>query len=74
MDKDKFLMPHEKTLEVIFYDCRVTLLKVLDLMSNKSYDETYKYVTSTHDKLFSFTLIVIIIGLMLLLFSSILVE
>lgn len=72
--KNKFMLPHEKSVEIILYECRIVFINVMNLISSNSYNEAYKYITSSHDNIFSFTLIFITIGFMLLLLSSMLVE
>ena len=63
-------LPHQKSIENIVYDMRIVFLKVLELSLNKQ--NPLPYILSENKIQFSFCLIVIIIGIMMLLISNLL--
>lgn len=68
LDKNE-LLPHQRSIESIVFDLRVVFLKVLEIVLNKQ--NPLPYILSENKTQFSFCLIVIIIGIMLLLVSNI---
>ena len=69
MYNSKELLPHQRSIESIVYDIRVVFLKVLEIALNK--ENPLPYILSENKTQFSFCLIVIILGILLLLISNI---
>jgi hypothetical protein len=69
MYQSKELLPHQRSIESIVYDLRVVFLKVLEITLNKQ--NPVPYILSENKTQFSFCLIIIILGILLLLISNI---
>lgn len=69
MYQSKELLPHQRSIESIVYDLRVVFLKVLEIILNKQ--NPLPYILSENKTQFSFCLIIIILGILLLLISNI---
>ena len=69
-DMDNELLPHKKSIEDIVYDTRVVFLKILEMLLNK--ENPIPYILSESKNQFSFCIIVIIIGVLMLLISNLL--
>ena len=63
-------LPHQKTIEEIIFDTRIVFLELIKLLMKK--ENPIPYILSENKNQFSFCLIVIVIGIILLLFSNIL--
>lgn len=66
----KELLPHQKSIEDIVYDIRIVFFKVLEILLNKQ--NPISYILSESKNQFSFCLIIIIIGILMLLISNLL--
>ena len=66
----KELLPHQKSIEDIVYDMRIVFFKVLEILLNKQ--NPIPYILSESKNQFSFCLIIIIIGILMLLISNLL--
>lgn len=66
----KELLPHQKSIEDLVYDMRIVFFKVLEILLNKQ--NPIPYILSESKNQFSFCLIIIIIGILMLLISNLL--
>ena len=66
------ILPHQKSLEVIIHDARKFLLEFIDILSNDH--NPYQYVVSSQENIFSFTIIVLTIGIIMFILSSFMIE
>ena len=63
-------LPHEKSIEDIIISIKDVFYKIMELLFNR--ENPMGYIFSTPDRHFAFSLLLIIIGALLLLFSNIL--
>ena len=63
-------LPHEKSIEDIIISIKDVFYKIMELLFNRK--NPMEYIFSTPDRHFAFSLLLIIIGALLLLFSNIL--
>jgi len=63
-------LPHEKSIEDIIISIKDVFYKIMELLFNRK--NPMDYILSTPDRHFAFSLLLIIIGTLLLLFSNIL--
>ena len=63
-------LPHEKSIEDIIISIKDVFYKIIELLFNGK--NPMEYIFSTPDRHFAFSLLLIIIGALLLLFSNIL--
>jgi hypothetical protein len=63
-------LPHEKSIEDIIISIKDVSYKIMELLFNR--ENPMEYILSTPDRHFAFSLLLIIIGALLLLFSNIL--
>ena len=63
-------LPHEKSIEDIIISIKDVFYKIIELLFNR--ENPMGYIFSTPDRHFAFSLLLIIIGALLLLFSNIL--
>lgn len=70
MKEDNEPLPHQKSIEDIIYDMRIVFFKVLEISLNKQ--NPLPYILSESKNQFSFCLIVITIGILMLLISNLL--
>jgi hypothetical protein len=63
-------LPHEKSIEDIIISIKDVFYKIMELLFNR--ENPMGYIFSTPDRHFAFSLLLIIIGGLLLLFSNIL--
>ena len=68
--EDEETPPHKKKIEDIVYDVRVVFFKVLELILDR--ENPIPYILSEKRNQFSFCIIIIVIGIMMLLISNIL--
>lgn len=66
------ILPHQKSIEVIIYDARKFLIELMDIISNE--ENPYDYIVSSQENIFSFTLIMIILGVIIFIISSFMSE
>ena len=66
------ILPHQKSIEVIIYDARKFLIELMDIISNE--ENPYDYIVSSQENIFSFTLIMIILGVTIFIISSFMSE
>lgn len=66
------IMPHQKSIEEIIHDTRKFLVELLDILSNEN--NPYDYIVSSNENIFSFSLILIVIGIITFIISSLMVE
>tara|TARA_B100000900_G_C20518122_1_gene690971 strand:- start:378 stop:767 length:390 start_codon:yes stop_codon:yes gene_type:complete len=66
------LMPHQKSIEVIIHDTRKFLIELMDILSNEN--NPYDYIVSSQENIFSFSLILIVLGVIVFILSSLMVE
>jgi len=66
----KEVLPHQKSIEELVYDMRIVFFKVLEISLNKQ--NPISYILSESKNQFSFCLIIIIIGILMLLISNLL--
>lgn len=66
------LLPHQKSIEVIIYDARKFLIELMDIISNE--ENPYNYIVSSQENIFSFTLIMIVLGITIFIISSFMSE
>lgn len=66
------IMPHQKSIEVIIHDTRKFLIELMDILSNEN--NPYDYIVSSQENIFSFSLILIILGVIVFIISSLMVE
>ena len=65
-------LPHERSIEDIIIIMRDMIYKLLDLLINKQ--NPIKYINSSPDKQFTFALILIFFGTILLLLSGLMMD
>jgi hypothetical protein len=63
-------LPHKKSIEDIIISIKDVFYKIMELLFNR--ENPIEYILSTPDRYFAFSLLLIIIGGLLLLFSNIL--
>ena len=63
-------LPHEKSIEDIIISIKDVFYKIMEILFNE--ENPMGYIFSTPDRHFAFSLLLIIIGALLLLFSNIL--
>ena len=68
------ILPHEKPLDEIIFECRTVFLNSMELIIEGNYDLAYEYATMDINNLFYTTINIVIIGLLLLVISEMLVE
>ena len=66
------IMPHQKSIEEVIHDTRKFLIELLDILSNEN--NPYDYIVSSNENVFSFSLILIVIGVITFIISSLMVE
>lgn len=66
------IMPHQKSIEVIIHDTRKFLIELMDILSNEN--NPYDYIVSSQENIFSFSLILIVLGVIVFILSSLMVE
>lgn len=66
------ILPHQKSIEVILFDCRKLILDIFEIVSNN--ENPYNHIVSSQQNIFSFMLILIISGVILFLMSSFLID
>ena len=66
------ILPHQKSIEGIIYDARKFLIELMDIISNE--ENPYDYIVSSQENIFSFTLIMIILGVIIFIISSFMSE
>tara|TARA_B100002019_G_C20995361_1_gene462628 strand:+ start:128 stop:517 length:390 start_codon:yes stop_codon:yes gene_type:complete len=66
------ILPHQKSIEVIIYDARKFLIELMDIISNE--ENPYNYIVSSQENIFSFTLIMIVLGITIFIISSFMSE
>lgn len=61
-------LPHNKSIEEIIINIRELFYKLIDMMINMK--NPIPFITSSSDRFFSFTILLLIVGILLLLFSN----
>jgi len=61
------IMPHQKSIEEVIHDTRKFLIELLDILSNEN--NPYDYIVSSNENVFSFSLILIVIGVITFIIS-----
>ena len=56
--KGSKIMPHQKSIETIIYDCRKLIVDIFNIVSRE--ENPFKFIMSSQDNIFSFCIILII--------------
>jgi hypothetical protein len=66
------ILPHQKSIEIIIINLREMIHIILNKLINK--ENPIPYINSTPDRFFTFSILLIIIGTLLLLLSNLMKD
>tara|TARA_X000000950_G_scaffold288000_1_gene402750 strand:- start:1357 stop:1749 length:393 start_codon:yes stop_codon:yes gene_type:complete len=70
--KGSKIMPHQKSIETIIYDCRKLIVDIFNIVSRE--ENPFKFIMSSQDNIFSFCIILIISGTIIFMVSNLMLE
>ena len=66
------ILPHQKSIETIIYDCRKLIIDIFNIISKE--ENPFKFIMSSQDNIFSFCVLLIVSGTIIFMVSNLMLD
>ena len=70
--KGSKILPHQKSIETIIYDCRKLTIDIFNIISKE--ENPFKFIMSSQDNIFSFCVLLIVSGTIIFMVSNLMLD